>query len=384
MPITQLQVAHAVTPTGVVDDAVITIADGRIAAVAPGGQGADGGATAGLWAVPGFVDTHSHGAVGIAFGNPDVEANRRAIAYHLTQGTTTIFASTVTEPIEKLEAQLRVLRGLHAAGELGGIHLEGPFLAPEKKGAHDLALLRDPDAESVERLIAAGGPALKMITLAPERQFGEEATRRFVEAGVKVAFGHSDADEVTCAQQIEWGATIATHLFSAMRSIHHREPGPVPVLLVDERVMVELICDGVHHAPVIAAMAIEAAGPGRVALVTDAMSATGHGDGRYILGELEVDVEDGTARLVTADGSQGAIAGSTLTMAKAFEFVVQQIGVSIPDAAAMAATTPAAFHGLDEVGRLAPGLFADICLVDDDGVLHGVIRRGEWAVTPVV
>ena len=144
--------------------------------------------------------------------------------------------------------------------------------------------------------------------------------------------------------------------------------------------MVELICDGVHLAPVVAAMSIDAAGPGRVALVTDAMAATGKGDGRYILGELRVDVHDGTARLVTEDGSPGAIAGSTLTMAGAFRFVVQEVGVSIPDAALMAATTPAAWHGLSDVGRLAPGLWADICLVDDDGDLHGVLRRGDWVV----
>ncbi|AQP48035.1 N-acetylglucosamine-6-phosphate deacetylase [Tessaracoccus aquimaris] len=376
MSLTQLQVAHAVTPEGVVEDAVITVEDGRIVSVEPGGSGGR------LWAVPGFVDSHCHGAVGVAFGDPDVDANRRAIDYHRTQGSTTVFASTVTEPVDKLERQLTVLRGLVEAGDLGGIHLEGPYLAEAKKGAHDAALLRDPDAESVERLIAAGGHALKMITMAPERDHAEAAIKRFVESGVAVAFGHSDADEVVTAESIEWGATIATHLFSAMRPIHHRDAGPVPVLLVDERVMVELICDGIHHQPVIAAMAIEAAGPGRVALVTDAMSATGKGDGRYVLGELEVDVEDGTARLVTVDGSQGAIAGSTLTMASAFRFVVGEVGVSIPHAALMAATTPAAFHGLTEVGQLSPGRYADICLVDNDGALVGVMRRGEWIVEP--
>ncbi|MBB1509736.1 N-acetylglucosamine-6-phosphate deacetylase [Tessaracoccus sp. MC1756] len=377
MAVTQIKVAHAVTPGGVVDDAVLTVEGDRILSVEScgGGEGT-------LWAVPGFVDSHCHGAVGVAFGNPDREANLRAVDYHRRQGSTTVFASTVTEPIEKLEAQLAVLKELVEAGELGGIHLEGPFLAEAKKGAHDPALLRDPDPESVERLIAAGGDALKMITLAVEREHGEEATRRFVEAGVHVAFGHSDADDVTTAESIEWGADIATHLFSAMRSIHHREPGPVPVLLSDERVMVELICDGIHHAPVIAAMSIDAAGPGRVALVTDAMSATGIGDGNYLLGELEVEVKDGTARLVTTDGSQGAIAGSTLTMARAFEFVVQEVGVSIPDAALMAATTPAKWHGVPDVGELAPGKFADVCLVDDDGVLKGVLRRGEWIVAP--
>ena len=382
MTVLSLHVAHAVTPEGVVDDAVIEVADGRIASV----RSADGdpGPALPLWAVPGFVDTHCHGADGVSFGDPDREANLRAARYHRAQGATTLFASTVTEPIGKLEGQLGVLRALVEEGELAGIHLEGPFLAPERKGAHDVGLLRDPDPESVGRLIAAGGPALKMITMAVEREHGEAATRRFVEAGVHVAFGHSDADDVATALSIDWGADVVTHLFNAMRPIHHREPGPIPVVLSDERVMVELICDGVHLAPVVAAMSIDAAGPGRVALVTDAMAATGKGDGRYILGELQVDVQGGTARLVTEDGSPGAIAGSTLTMAGAFRFVVQEVGVSIPDAALMAATTPAAWHGLTDVGRLAPGLRADICLVDDDGALHAVLRRGEWVRDRIV
>ncbi len=378
MATTTLQAARAVTPDGVVDDAVITIADGRIVSVLPGAAGEG----LRLWAVPGFVDTHTHGAVGYSFGDPDPGNNQAIIDHHRRHGSTTMFASTVTEPVEKLEAQEKVLAGLVAAGELAGIHLEGPFLAPERKGAHDIDLLRDPTPELVERLIEAGGPALKMITLAVERNHGQQATRRFREAGVAVAFGHSDADDVTTAESVEWGANVVTHLFNAMRPIHHRLPGPVPVMLSDERVMVELICDGEHLAPVVAGMAIDAAGPGRVALVTDAMSATGTGDGRYVLGELDVIVTDGTARLATADGSPGAIAGSTLTMDRAFQFVVEQVGVSIPDAALMAATTPALWHGLDEVGALETGRFADVCLVDDDGALHGVMRRGEWIVAP--
>ena len=281
---TKLRVGRAVTPKGTIEEAVIEIADGRVVAITQGGGTGDS------WAVPGFVDTHCHGAVGVSFGDPDPAANLRAIEYHRSQGTTTLFASTVTEPIEKLEAQCRVLRGIVETGELDGIHLEGPFLSEARRGAHDPGLLRDPEPELVERLISAGGAALRMVTLAVERDGGEDATRRFTRAGVKVAFGHSDADEHVAAASIGWGACIATHLFSAMRSIHHREPGPVPVLLTDDRVMCELICDGIHHRPVIARMAIDAAGTDRICLVTDAMAATGQGDGRYLLGELEVEV----------------------------------------------------------------------------------------------
>lgn len=378
MESSQIRAGHAITPEGVLENAVITVEDGRIVAVESGSP-VEGDA-ARLWAVPGFVDTHSHGAVGVSYGDPDVAANQRAIDYHRTQGSTSIFASTVTEPIEKLERQLAVIRGLVEAGELAGIHLEGPFLAEEKKGAHDPTLLRDPDAESVERLITAGGSALKMITVAVERPHSEAAVRRFTEAGVKVAFGHSNALEAATRESLDWGVCIVTHLFSAMNPIHHREPGPVPVLLTDDRCMVELICDGIHHAPVIARMSIDAAGVDRVGMVTDSMSATGKGDGRYILGELDVDVLDGTARLVTSDGSQGAIAGSTLTMAKAFRFLVEQVGCSIEEAALMTSTTPARWHDLDDVGQLAPGRWADVCLVDDDGNLREVIRRGHTIV----
>ena len=358
---TKLRVGRAVTPGGTIEEAIIEIADGRVVAITSGGGTGD------FWAVPGFVDTHCHGAIGVSFGDPDPAANLRAIEYHRSQGTTTVFASTVTEPIEKIVE----------SGELDGIHLEGPFLSEARRGAHDPGLLRDPEPELVERLISAGGSALRMITLAVERDGGEAATRRFTRAGVKVAFGHSDADEHVAVESIGWGVCVVTHPFSAMRSIHHREPGPVPVLLTDDRVMCELICDGIHHRPVVARMAIEAAGTDRICLVTDAMSATGQGDGRYLLGELEVEVRDGTARLVTVDGTPGSIAGSTLTMAKAFGFVVGQVGLSIPEAARIAATTPARWHGLEEVGTLEVGKRADICVVDDAGELQQVWRRGE-------
>ncbi len=368
----RINVARAVTPSGVIEPASILIKHGRIAAVE---KGSDRGED--IWAVPGFVDTHCHGAVGVSFGDPDPRANQRAIDYHRSHGTTTLFASTVARPVDSLMDEIKVLRQLVGAGELAGIHLEGPFLSPEKKGAHEEGLLIDPSPEVVDRLLATGGGAVKMVTLAVEREGSEEATARFTGSGCTVAVGHSSADAETTRASIEWGARVATHLFNAMNSIHHRQAGPVPVLLEDERVMSELICDGFHLAPIIVRLAIEVAGVERICLVTDAMSATGDGDGRYLMGDLDVVVTDGTARLATADGEPGPLAGSTLTMGKAFEFVVQEVGLSIPEAAVVAATTPAAWHGLDDVGTLEAGKWADICLVDDDGVLQRVLRRGQ-------
>ncbi|PIE21364.1 MAG: N-acetylglucosamine-6-phosphate deacetylase [Arachnia propionica] len=368
----EILVSRAVTPAGVLSGARILVRDGRIAAIEAADVAPDG-----LWAVPGFVDSHSHGAVGVSYGDPDLAANRRAIDFHRQHGSTTIIASTVTEPLDKLVAQIKVLRELVEAGDLAGIHLEGPFLAEAKKGAHDINLLCDPTLERVETLLEAGGDAIAMITMAVERDHMEAAIRRFTEAGVRVAFGHSDATADIARASFDWGACISTHLFNAMRPIHHREPGAIPALLTDERIMNELICDGVHLAADIAAMAIAACGVERTALVTDAMSATGIGDGDYVLGDLAVKVQDGTARLVTSDGSPGAIAGSTLTMDRAFKFVVSEVGLTIPEAAQVAATTPARWHGLSDVGALEVGRWADVCLVDEQGELQRVIRRGE-------
>ena len=155
---------------------------------------------------------------------------------------------------------------------------------------------------------------------------------------------------------------IRDSLFNAMPSIHHRKPGPVPPMLTDSRVVCELICDGVHLAPDVIRMAMSSAGPKRIALVTDAMSATGQPDGDYILGSLPVKVVDGRARLLAADGSLGAIAGSTLTMGRAVEFVTSVVGIPLGQVAVMAATTPAKLHGLNEVGVIEEGHWADLCL----------------------
>jgi N-acetylglucosamine-6-phosphate deacetylase len=179
------------------------------------------------------------------------------------------------------------------------------------------------------------------------------------------------------AAGLEAGATVVTHLFNAMPPIHHREPGPIPRLLSDDRCLVELIADGFHLHPRVIAMAVSAAGPDRVALVTDAMAAAGMPDGDFDLGTLRVAVRDARARLVEPDGTPGSIAGSTLTMDAAFALMVD-LGFSIPEVATMASTTPARWHGLDRVGELAPGFRADLCVVEDQGRLLRVMQAGTW------
>ncbi|MBA8794662.1 N-acetylglucosamine-6-phosphate deacetylase [Friedmanniella endophytica] len=378
----RIRTRHLATGTQVIDDAVITIEDGDVVAVGP----ADPATAADQpvdhdhdgWVLPGFVDTHVHGGGGADYARGDADEIRRAAAYHRAHGTTSTFASLVTAEIDELVDQLGVVVPLVRSGELAGIHLEGPFLSPAKRGAHEPSLLRPPDPESIERLLEAGQGCLSMITIAPELPGALDAIRRLRAAGVTAAIGHTDGDERTTLAGLDAGATAATHLFNAMRSIHHRAPGPVPRLLTDERCLVELICDGVHTHPEVLAMAFAAAGPDRFALVTDAMVATGMSDGDYALGGLDVRVQSGVARLRNPDGTLGSIAGSTLGTGGAVQVLHREVGLGFADLAAVAAATPARWHGLDRVGVLEPGRRADLVLLDDDAGLVRVMQNGRW------
>lgn len=382
-----LRAEQVVTPDGVLIDAVVGISEGKITWISedpgahenplPGSASSDLELVGG-WLLPGFVDTHVHGGGGADFATTDPHEARRAIEFHRQHGTTTSLASLVTAPIETLIAQLQTLAPLVQAGELAGLHLEGPFLSAAKCGAHDPALLISPDRSTLDQLLAAGQGAISVITIAPELPGALEAASYLSGQGVRVAFGHSDADAAGAAAVIESGATVATHLFNAMRGIHHRDAGPVPTLLTDPRVTVELVCDGVHLDADVIALAIAAAGVRRVALVTDAMIAAGMPDGHFLLGELEVVVAEGIARLASEGTEPGSIAGSTLTMDKAVEFVIKRCGVSIPDAAVLAAATPARAYGLSSVGEIVVGAAADFAVVNDDGELLRSMRRGSW------
>lgn len=371
-----------VLPDGIAESVHLTVNDGLITAVSTAGEPARDPDVAvehleGT-VLPGYVDTHVHGGGGADFDTTDLDQARRAIAFHRSRGTTTMFASLVTADIDTLCDELAALRGLCVSGELAGLHLEGPFLSERKCGAHDPHLLHPPTLGEVDRLLAAADGHLRMVTLAPELPGADEAIDRLVTAGVTVAVGHTDADTEQVARALARGATVATHLFNAMPTIHHRTPGPVPMLLTDPGVLIELICDGTHVHPDVIALAMKAAGPRRVALITDAIAAAGMADGEYHLGQLHVHVEDSVARLVTDTGEPGSIAGSTLTMEHALAYVVRVVGIDLADAAAMASTTPATWHGLAGRGRVEAGSHADLVVVDDDLAVRRVLRAGRW------
>ncbi|MHA0285170.1 N-acetylglucosamine-6-phosphate deacetylase [Mycobacterium sp. C3-094] len=327
--------------------------------------------------VPGFVDTHLHGGGGANFSAADPEQTATAVAVHRSRGSTRLVASLVTADREDLLRQVAALARDVRAGLIDGIHLEGPWLSPQRCGAHQPALMRDPDPAEIDAVLDAGDGAIRMVTIAPERAGAGAAIGQFTAAGVVVAVGHTEATYAQTRAAIDAGATVGTHLFNAMRPIDRREPGPITALLEDPRITVELITDGVHIDPAIYRLVTKAAGPERISLITDAMAATGMSDGRYDLGPLAVDVADGVARLAGSD----TIAGSTATMDRVLRFAVLHSGASRSDAlqAAVAQTSvnPAAALGLPSA-ELAVGSVADLVVLDEELAVTGVMRRGTW------
>lgn len=332
--------------------------------------------------VPGFVDMHVHGGGGGSFTSADITSALQAVATHRRHGTTSTLASLVTAGPEQLLASVSMLAELYESDEIAGIHLEGPWISGRRCGAHDATQLRHPDPAEIGRLIAAGRGAVRMITLAPELPGALDAVRQVTDAGVVAAVGHTDADYEEVVRAIAAGARVATHLFNAMRPLHHRRPGPIVALLDDSRVTVELIADGTHLHPAIYRHISRTVAPDRVALVTDAMAAAALGDGRYRLGPLEVTVADGVAHVA----GTATLAGSTTTMDQLFRAATHdehrpEPPGSASDAALLRAVrqtsdTPARALGRTDVGGLRPGMRADLVVLDRTQQVIDVLRAG--------
>ena len=303
---------------------------------------------------PGFVDLHGHGGAAVAYEEPSVGP---ALAMHRAHGTTRSVLSLVANPVDVLAASLGRIRRVMATDPLVlGVHLEGPFLSPHNKGAHNEHFLIDPTPADVDTLLSAGEGVIRQVTIAPELPGALDAVRRFVDAGVVVAVGHTVGTYDQARAAFDAGATMLTHAFNAMPGLHHRAPGPIGAAVADDRVTLELILDAVHVHPVVADTLFRAA-PGRVALITDAMGAAGAADGEYRLGSLDVTVTDGVAHVAGTD----TIAGSTLTQDVALRNAVALAGRSLPEAVAALTSVPARALGLgDRLGRLAPGFAADL------------------------
>lgn len=353
--------------------ACVAVSDGKIVGVVAGdtygGVRPDVDLPSGVL-VPGLVDIQINGCFGIDFVAAD-PAGWAEVSRRLPETGVTAFQPTfITAPVSELVAALRRTAALPAdlgGAKVLGVHVEGPFLSPKRHGAHDPSLLRDPAPESIEALIEAAPGLLRTHTLAPERPGGTAAIRRLVEAGVLVSIGHSDATAAEAEEAADAGARLVTHLFNAMRPLHHREPGLIGAGLTDPRLTCGLIAD-LHHVAAPICRLVFAAAPGRVVLVTDAVAAAGMPPGTYDLGGQQVSVDP----LGLPRRADGTLAGSGLRLDAAVANAVAA-GVDLRIAVDAATRVPADVIGRPDLGRIAAGATADLVWLGDD-----LATRATW------
>jgi N-acetylglucosamine-6-phosphate deacetylase len=390
-----LRGARVVTPAATRWPGWVELRGGEIAAVGDGRPALGDGMTAldlgGAWLVPGFVDLHVHGGGGAWLSSTDPAEIAEAAGFHLRHGTTAMLASIATAPLDRMLASAAAVSAMAAATlaadgptagpagpMLAGIHLEGPFISPERAGAQDPDGIREPDRGTLLRLLEACGGWARTVTVAPEREGGLELVRSIAEAGVVPAIGHTQAGYERAGAAIDAGVRVSTHLFNAMPGLHHRHLGTVGAALSRDEVVCELVNDGVHLRREVVSLVFHAAG-GRVALVTDAIAAAGMADGDYDFGRVPLRVRGGVARLAGAQ----TIAGSTLTMDAALRRAVADVGVPIGEAVAAASTTPARVIGIaGRTGSIEPGKAADLVVLDADLEVAGVMAGGVWVREP--
>lgn len=354
-------------------DTLLTIDDGVILDIAQTAHApADAEQVAGV-IVPGFIDTHVHGGDGADFMDANEEANERIAAFHARHGTTAMAATTLSAARGDLKSAVdAIVRSLYRSNgaEIVAIHLEGPYINPDRAGAQDRASIRAADIHELAALLAEAPRLAWLVTVAPEIE-GVRALIEHFRDRVTFSIGHTKATYADAVAAVEWGAKHFTHLFNAMTPLLHREPGVVGAAMVSEETTVELIADGihVHHA------ALRIAGrmmPNRVALVTDAMRACGMQDGTYRLYEYEVTVADGAARL-----ADGTLAGSVLTMARAVQNMVELAGLPLESVLPFATTIPAKILGVaDRKGKIDSGYDADLVVLDERLEVERVLVRG--------
>ncbi|OWK29874.1 N-acetylglucosamine-6-phosphate deacetylase [Sphingomonas mucosissima] len=343
------------------------VQEGRIAAdCPPDAARVDLG---GGWLLPGFIDTQVNGGGGVLFNDdPSVDTIRRIGAAHARFGTTAFLPTLISDTLDRVDMAMRATEWAIAQGVPGvvGIHIEGPFLNPARKGTHDAARFLRLDADSIA-LLGSLGRGRTLVTLAPEMCTPDDIAA-LVAAGVIVAAGHSDADYATATRAFDAGITGVTHLFNAMSPLHHREPGLVGAAVENQRIYAGLIVDGQHVAPAALRIALAARPRDRFMLVTDAMSPVGTDATSFELQGKTIRIANGVCM-----EENGTLAGSALDMATAVRNAVVMLGRGVAEAAAMAATSPAAFLGLEDRGTLRPGARADLVWLDAD-----LRPRGTW------
>lgn len=330
---------------------------------------------------PGFVDIHIHGGAGHDVMNADpagFAALERLLAAH---GVTSYFPTTVTAAIDatlsaldRLAATIEQAESQSAENDRRaqplGIHLEGPFISHVRRGVHPPAHLQPPSLELFDRFWQAARGRIRLLTIAPELEGAIEVIAEASRRGVCISLGHTNADLETAGAAVAAGARHATHTFNAMRPLNHRDPGVIGAVLTDSRLSADIIADGIHLHPVIVDLFLQAKGPDLAVLISDATAATGMPDGRYRLGDMEVEVKDG--RCMAGD----KLAGSVLTMDRAVHNVMQFAHWNLQDAVRPATLNPARVTRLTHRGKLEAGCVADIAVLNSRGEVKTTIVRG--------
>lgn len=363
--LTALVNGRVLTPAGVVAGQAVLVRDGKIAGVVARSEiptEARVHDLGGGLLVPGYVDTQVNGGGGVLFNDaPTAETIAAIGAAHRRFGTTGFLPTLISDDLEVVDQAMRATEAAIEQGVPGvlGVHIEGPFLNPQRKGIHDEGKFRVLDAAAVA-LLSSLKVGKTLVTLAPE-QTTPETIQRLADAGVIVAAGHTNASYQTLRAALDHGLTGVTHLFNAMSPLTSREPGVVGAVLEDQTAWAGLIVDGRHVDPVTLKIALRARPLDRFMLVTDAMPTVGMSDKRFVLQGKEIVVRDG----VCVDAA-GTLAGSDLDMAAAVRNAVGMLNLSLEDAVMMASSAPVAFLGLDhQRGRIAAGYAADLCLLDE-------------------
>ncbi len=385
--------ADILTPYGITKLGIVVIENGIIARISPmrdicpdaesrheyegEHEVVDG---AGLTLVPGFIDIHAHGGGGCDTLDKTYDSLERMCLAHAAHGTTGILPTTMSGPAETLKKSVGLIGGYmgtrapSGAGILG-IHLEGPWLNPEWKGAQPVTGIREPSVRELDELVEASSGNISMITLAPEMPGALDLIKHAVDLGIKVSLGHSSATYDQAIAAADAGATHVTHAYNAMSGLHHRRPGMVGAMLSSNKLTVDVILDGFHIHLAAAKILMKCKGKDGIALITDATMAAGMPDGEYELGGQRVICRNGAVRL-----PDGILAGSALTLDKAVKYAMTELDCSLEDAIKMTSETPAWILGIDDKkGSIEVGKDADLVLLDAELQVVATMVRGSFA-----
>jgi len=379
--ITLIKNGTVITPFRTIKNGVVIFENGKITAV--GGESdvkmpkeARAIDASGKIVVPGFIDVHIHGGGGRDIMDASYEAVKEIAKFVASHGTTSFVATTISTSRPDL---LRTIKAVRTAREKGtdgaevlGVHLEGPYINPDKRGAHSADYVRLPSIDEFEEIWEASNHAVKIVTLAPELEGSKILIQRLRELGIVASIGHSNATYIQAVDAIKQGVRHATHMFNRMSGFDPREPGVVGAVLVHDELTAELICDKIHVHPAAMNLLVRVKGSERVVLVTDAIRAAGMPDGEYALGKQHVIVKDGVSRLRSGD-----LAGSTLTMDRAVRNMMKLVGTPLQTAVKMATINPAVVINVDKnKGSLEPDKDADIVIIDDEISVYMAIAKG--------